>query len=268
MARKGTDLQGAVVWLTGASSGIGAALAEVLASRGARVALSARREEQLARVCDRLARPEDHLVLPLDATAIDRFGEAHARVREGLGPVDVLLLNAGIGQRSYALETRLEVDRRIVEVDFFGPVALTKEVLPSMVERGSGRIVVVTSLVGRIGSPKRTAYAGAKHALHGYFESLRAEIWSSGVRITLAAPGYIHTELPVNALTGDGSPQGFMDRAQLEGMSPERCAERIVRAIEKGRDEVLVAGIEGLGVPLFRFFPWLFRRVVRKVRVT
>lgn len=268
MANSGCVLERKVVWLTGASSGIGAALAKELAERGARLVLSARRENLLEEVRGSLERSDQHLILPLDMCDPEAFAAAEQKIVDELGPVDVLLLNAGISQRSFATETDISVDRRLMEVDYFGPVGLTKQVLPAMIARGQGRIVVVTSLVGRIGTPMRSGYAAAKHALHGFFESLRAEIHSSGVRITLLCPGFVLTELPMHALKGDGSAQGSMDRAQLEGMRPEECASRMVRAIEQGRDEVNVAGREGLAVWLFRFLPALFRRLIRRVKVT
>jgi short-subunit dehydrogenase len=156
----------------------------------------------------------------------------------------------------------------LFEVNFFGPVALTKAVLPALRAQGGGRLVVVSSLVGRIGTPLRSGYAASKHALHGFFESLRAEEHDAGVRVTMVLPGFIRTPLPVTALTGDGSPQGRMDRAQLEGMDPGDCAERIVRAVERGKDEVLVGGKERFAVHLGRVAPGLLRRVLRRARVT
>lgn len=261
-----------VVWVTGASSGIGEALARELAGRGAQLVLSSRREERLEEVRASLPHPERHRAVPLDLADPESLRKAARRVLAEPdpvgGPVDVLVHNGGISQRSRAEETSLEVDRRVMEVDYFGAVALTKAVLPSMLERGSGRIVVISSLVGHIGTPLRSGYSAAKHALHGFFDSLRAEVHHRGVRVTTVCPGFIHTPLPVHALTGDGAPQGRMDRAQLEGMSPEECARRIVRAIDRGRDEVLIGGKEVWAVRLHRWAPALFRRLIRRARVT
>lgn len=257
-----------VVWVTGASSGIGEALARELAGRGARLILSSRREERLEEVRASLTHPERHRVVPLDLAEPESLREAARRVREEAGPVDVLVHNGGVSQRSRAEETSLEVDRKILEVDYLGAVALTKAVLPSMLERGSGRIVVVSSLVGHIGTPLRSAYSAAKHALHGFFDSLRAEVHDRGVRVTIVCPGFIRTRVSVNALTGNGTAQGTMDRAQAEGMSAEECARRIVRALDKDRDEVLIGGREVWAVRLHRLAPGLFRRLIRRVRVT
>lgn len=259
---------GDVVWVTGASSGIGEALAHRFARRGARLLLSARGEERLEAVRRALSNPERHTVLPLDLGRPESMAEA---VREALarcGRVDVMVHNGGVSQRSLAEATALEVDRRVLEVDYLGPVALTKALLPSMLERGSGRFVVVSSLVGKIGTPLRSGYSGAKHALHGFFDSLRAEVHDRGVRVTMVCPGFIRTEVSIHALTGDGTPQGILDRAQARGMSAEECARRIVRALDHGADEVLVGGKEVWAVRLDRFFPALFRRLIRRVRVT
>lgn len=265
-------LEGKRVWVTGASSGIGEALAGAFAGRGARLVLSARREGELERVRAGLPRAGEHRVLAFDmadtaaveAAAREVLGGAAGEVAE---PLDLLVLNAGISQRSLARDTALAVDRRLFEVNFFGVVALAKAVLPAFRARGGGRFVVVSSLVGKMGTPYRSGYAASKHALHGFFESLRAEEHDAGVGVTMAMPGFIRTPLPMTALTGDGSPQGHMDRAQLEGMAPEDCAERIVRAVERERAEVLVGGKERFAVLLGRLSPGLLRRLLRRVRV-
>lgn len=257
-----------VVWVTGASSGIGAALARELGRRGARLVLSARRQERLEALRRELERPEQHLILPLDLADTDALQPAVATALAHAGRIDVMVHNAGISQRSLVVDTRLAVDRRLLEVNFFGTVALTKALLPAMLESGGGRFVVVTSLVGKIGTPVRSAYAASKHALHGFFDSLRAELWERGIRVTLVCPGFVKTELPLHALTGDGSPQGTMDRAQREGYPVDRCAREIARAVERDREEVLIGGKEKYAVHLKRFLPGLFSRLIRRVRVT
>jgi short-subunit dehydrogenase len=255
------------VWITGASSGIGAALARELAGRGARLILSARRGERLQQVAGGLA-GADHRILPLDVTdqvAVER--KVGRVIAAGACPT-MAVLNAAVSQRSLARDTALEVDRRLMETNYFGSIALAKALLPEFRRARRGRFVVVTSLVGRIGSPLRSGYAASKHALHGYFESLRAEEYDRGIRVTIICPGFIRTELPLQALRGDGSPQGRMDRGQIEGMPVEICAARMVRAIERGKAEVSIGGRERFAVPLFRAFPSLFRRLLRRVRVT
>ena len=260
--------EGKVVWITGASSGIGEALARELAGRGARLILSARRTGRLEELRAGLPRAGDHLVLPLDLADAAALPAAAAEALCQRGQIDVLVHNGGVSQRALAKDTALEVDRRIFEVNFFGTVALTKAVLPSMLARRAGHLVVVSSLVGRVGTPLRSSYAASKHALHGFFDSLRAEVFREGIRVTLICPGFVRTEVSLQALTGDGTPQGTMDRAQQHGMAPAACAARIARAVERGRNEVLIGGRERFAVPLMRFAPDLFHRVVRKARVT
>ncbi len=257
-----------VVWITGASSGIGEAVARLLAERGARLILSARRADKLEDLRHALGEPERHKVVPLDLAATETIPVAVEAALRHAGRIDVMVHNAGISQRALVVDTDLAVDRRLFETNFFGTVALTKALLPSMLEAGGGRFVVVTSLVGKIGTPVRSAYAASKHALHGFFDSLRSELWSAGIRVTLVCPGFIKTDLPLHALTGDGTPQGFMDRAQSRGYPVERCAAKIVRAVERDREEVLIGGKERYAVYLKRLFPSLFSRLIRHARVT
>lgn len=256
------------VWITGASSGIGEALAGAFARVGARLVLSARREEELERVRRGLPRADEHRVVAFDMADPEAVEAAAREVLAAGERLDVLVLNAGITQRALARDTALAVDRRLFEVNFFGPVALTKAVLPALRAQGGGRLVVVSSLVGKIGTPLRSGYAASKHALHGFFESLRAEEHDAGIRVTMVLPGFIRTPLPVTALTGDGTPQGRMDRAQLEGMDPADCAERALRAVLRGRDETLIGGKERFAVLLGRLAPGVLRRVLRRARVT
>lgn len=256
-----------VVWITGASSGIGAALAEAFSRRGAHVVLSARRHEELEAVRRRCERPDDHFVLPLDMASAD-FVQATADVLARFGRIDVLINNAGISQRSRVAETVIDVDRRIMEVNYFGVVALTKAVLPVMQRQKSGDIVVISSMVGLISTPLRSTYAASKHALHGFFEALRAEEHDNGIRILMVCPGAIATDVSLHALAGDGSEHGVMDALQQGGMSPAACAAQILRAMAQGRAQVVVAGRERLAVSLFKFAPSLYRRLVRRMKVT
>ncbi|UOQ98946.1 SDR family oxidoreductase [Hymenobacter sp. 5317J-9] len=260
------DFQGQVVWITGASAGIGEALARAFAGQGARLVLSSRNEAELQRVQAACA-PAEALVLPLDLAAPDTFAAAVAAVQARFGHIDLLVNNGGISQRSLALDTSLAVDRRLMEVDYFGPVALSKAVLPGMLARRAGRIVVISSLVGKFGTPYRSAYAAAKHALHGFFDSLRAEIYTSGVGVTIICPGFIHTGVSVNALTGDGRALGEMDEATASGLAPADFARQALRAIAQDRNEVAIGGRETWGLLLKRLAPGLFARVLRRARV-
>lgn len=260
---------GETTWITGASSGIGRALALRMADEGGRLLLSGRREDALrevARACGGEARAA---VLPFDLAEVDRLGERVAAARELVGPIDRIVHSGGVSQRSLAVETELSVDRRLMEVDYFGTVALTKELLPGMLERGRGHVVVVSSVLGLIHAPQRSGYSAAKHALHGYFGALRSELHGSGVDITVICPGYVHTDVSRNALTADGSPQGTMDRATRGGLDVDDCARAMARAIARRREEVVIAGPkEHFAVVVHRLWPQLFRYLIRRVAST
>lgn len=253
------------VWITGASSGIGEACAHAFAAEGARLVLSSRRREELERVRRACARPEDHLVLPLDLTQPASFPGAVAEVLDRCGAIDVLLNNGGVSQRALASEATAEVERALMEVDYFGPVLLTKAVLPSLRARRAGHIAVVSSVMGYLGTPGRSTYSAAKHALHGYFDSLRAEVWREGIKVTLVCPGYVRTAVSDNALGPRGERHGRTDGTHQTGIAPERCAAVIVRAIARGREEVYVGGWEVAGIYLKRLAPWLLSRIVRRM---
>lgn len=257
---------GQVVWITGASSGIGEALAHRFAQEGARLVLSSRRPAELERVRRACPRPEDHIVVPLDLACSDTFPAAVAEVLRRCGCIDVLVNNGGVSQRALAAEAALDVERALMEVNYFGPVALTKAALPAMLARGSGHIVVVSSVMGYVGTPGRSTYAAAKHALHGYFDSLRAEIWQTGVKITLACPGYVQTAVSDNALGARGEKHGQTDRTHREAITPERCAAAIVQGVARGREEVFVGGREVLAIYLKRYVPWVWSQMVRRMK--
>lgn len=259
-----TVLAGKVVWITGASSGIGEAMALAAVRRGARVVLTARREAELKRVQLACGGPDKAAVYVLDLLKMPDPAAALVGADACFGPVDVLVNNAGISQRSTVLDTSMEVYRRILELDFFAAVALTKAVLPGMVQRGGGHVVTISSVVGYISSPLRSGYAAAKHALHGFYDAARAELWRENVKFTVACPGYVRTQVSSNAVTGSGSAYGKVDPSIAKGMDPAACAEKIWRAVEKDKDEVLV-GKEGLVVYLKRFFPGLFAAAIKRV---
>lgn len=263
-----TQLADKVIWITGASSGIGEGLVQHAARRGARLVLSARRESELERVRQACPRPQDVAVLPLDLSRLDD-PQAAARTAEGFfGPIDILVNNAGISQRTSMLESEMTVYRQIMEVDFFAPVALTKALVPGMLERGSGHVVAVSSVLGHIALARRTAYAAAKHALHGFYDSARIELGDKGIRFTLACPGFVNTNVSVNALTADGTPWGQKDKEIGAGMDPSVCAERIWHAVERDKEEVMVAGKERIAVYIKRFLPLsMYTAFARRLKV-
>ena len=255
------DVRNRRIWITGASSGIGEALSYELSRRGATLVLSSRREEALKEVRQRCARSGEHTVQTLDLAEPDSLQAAADAVQEQ-EPVDVLVNNGGISQRGTAAETEMEVVRRIMEINFFGAVQLTRAVLPSMIERQQGHVVVVSSLVGKFGTPLRSSYAASKHALHGWFDSLRAEVYDDNIGVTLACPGFVKTNVSSNALYPDGTPLG--PEAKEKGIPPEQCASAIADAIENNTAEFTVGGWETVGVYLKRFVPALFRRFIRQ----
>jgi dehydrogenase/reductase SDR family member 7B len=258
-----------VIWLTGASSGIGEALAYALANAGAKLVISARREDELQRVAAKCNLPADKmLVLPLDLIDDSTFAAKKAEVLKKFGRIDILINNGGVSQRSLARETLVDVDRKIMEVNYFGTVALSKTVLPDFIKQQSGLFVVVSSAVGKFGSPWRSGYSASKHALHGFFDSLRAEEYDNGVRVLLVCPGFIQTNVSVNALTGTGEKLGSMDKATARGLTATECARQIIAAIESDKEEVVVAQFkERFGVFAKRFFPLFFSRFIRKMAV-
>jgi dehydrogenase/reductase SDR family member 7B len=249
-----------VIWITGASSGIGEQLAYAFAIAGAQLILSARNAPALERV--RVACPEPGRVhlLPVDLSDLDALASTAAAAERLLGRVDMLVNNAGVAVRDFALATTLDVDRRLMTVNYLGPVTLTKAVLPAMLARGSGRIVMISSLSGSFGVPRAAAYSASKHALHGFVDSLRMELRGRGVAITTVIPGVIRTDITTHALDGNGAPTGRMEQAHLEGMSAGRCAAGIVQGLATGREEFFVGGKEFFLLPFHRLFPRLFYR--------
>jgi short-subunit dehydrogenase len=258
-----------VIWLTGASSGIGEALTYALANTGAKLILSARRKEELEKVkgnCPRESQPNIR-VLPLDLTQTETLKLSVEAAIKLFGHVYILINNGGISQRSLVKETAIEVDRRLMEVNYFGAVALTKFLLPHFIARKKGHYVAVSSLTGKFGTPYRSGYAASKHALHGFFDAVRAEHYSDNIIVTMICPGFIHTPITFAALTGDGSPLNKMDEAQYKGKPASWCADKIISAIEKKKEEVYIGGKEVWGAYIKRFFPTLFSRIIRKVSV-
>lgn len=251
------------VWITGASSGIGEALAIAFAKEGAHVILSARREEELKRVAA-LCGEGNTTILPLDLAATSGIEELTQTLLSKLGHIDVLVNNGGISQRELAVETPLEVDRKIMEVNFFGQIALTKSVLPGMLKRKSGHIVVISSIAGKFGFWYRSAYSASKHALQGFFEVLRLETEQEGIKVLIAVPGKIRTNISLHALKGDGSKHAVMDKSQEEGMSADECARIIIESMLANKEEVLIGGREIKAVWIKRHFPKLFGRIIRK----
>lgn len=256
--------QGKRVWVTGASAGIGASLCQQLATEGAHLILSSRREDVLREFANTLDRPDEHMIVPLDLAYPDSLQQIVQDVLDKGIKIDVLINNGGVSQRSFAVETDLEVDQRLININYLGTVAMTKAVLPSMIEQGSGVIACVSSVAGKIGSQLRSGYSGSKFAVNGFMECLRAEVWSKGVQVTVACPGWVNTDIAVNALDAKGQATGIRDKTNAEGISADECAAQILTAIRKGKPEVIIGkGLSGWAPTIHRFLPGVFRRVIR-----
>jgi len=258
-----------VIWITGASSGIGEGLVRLLAEMNTKLILSSRKLEALEKVKNSLPEPsqENVRILTLDLSQPDTLDDKAVEAMGYFGKIDILIHSGGISQRAMALDTQISVDRRIMEVDYFSTVILTKAVLPSMIKNGFGHIVPISSLVGKFGSPYRSGYAAAKHALHGFYDSLRAETYTKNIFVTLVTPGFVKTNVSLNALTEDGKAMNKMDEGQENGMTAEQCARKIVRGIEREKNELLLGGKETIAVYIKRFSPSLFAKIIRKAKV-
>lgn len=258
-----------IIWITGASSGIGKSLAIALSKEQTKLILSSRNEAALNAVKNACEYPENVKVLPLD---LENYMSLSAKVDEALalfGGVDVLFNNGGISQRSFAKDTSIAVDKRLMDVNYLGTVALTKALLPHFIDKKDGHFVVITSIVGKIGTPLRSSYAASKHALHGFFDSLRAEVYDSNIKVTLACPGFVKTNVSLNALTADGTPQNKMDGATKNGLTPEVFAKKLLKAVRQEKQEVYIGGFkEKLAVYVKRFFSKLLSKMIRKLAVT
>jgi short-subunit dehydrogenase len=257
--------EGKIIWITGASSGIGEALAYEWSKSGAQLILSARRESELERVKNACAHSDRCAIVPLDLSQQQQVEAAADKVLQQFGRVDILVNNGGISQRSLVLETAMAVDRRIMEVDYFSGVALSKKLLPVMLANGGGHIVAISSITGIFGFPLRSAYSAAKHALHGFYETVWAELHPQGIRVTMVCPGRILTDVSLNALTGDGSPHGKMDHEQSNGITAQTCARKIVKAVRNNRKEIYIGKKDLLMVFFKRYIPCLYYKLVSRV---
>ncbi len=262
----GVAFQNKIVWITGASSGIGEALVYAFIDAGAQVIASARKVEELSRVKEQCSIPEVCHVLPLDLTKVDTFEATVKDVFAKFERVDYLINNGGVSQRSTVLETPLEIDRRIMEVNFFGTVALTKCVLPYMLSQGGGYIAATSSISGKFGFYQRSAYAASKHALHGFFESLRLENRRQNIRVSMIVPGRVRTNISINAIDREGRAHGKMDEGQAGGISPSKAARQILRGLAKGKKEINVGGKELLMLYFKRFLPSLHYLISKNIK--
>ena len=233
------SFEGKTAWITGASSGIGAALARDWSGRGANVVLSGRDEGRLAEVASRLG--TDTLILPFDVRDEAAMQAATEQAIGWKGSVDIFVANAGISQRSAAVDTDMRVYREIIEVDLVAQIAATQALLPHFSQRGSGHLLFISSIAGKVGVPMRTAYCAAKFGLAGYADALRAELSQSGVQVHVIYPGSVATDVSRNALNADGSKRGRSDKVIDNGIPPAEAARRIIDSVEAGQCEIIVA---------------------------
>lgn len=257
-----------VIWITGASSGIGEELAIQLANLGAKLILSARNENNLELVKEKLVNNSIHYVLPLDLEKSDNFDLLAQSVINQFGRIDILINNGGISQRANAFDTNMVINRKLMEVNFFGNIALTKAVLPFMRNQKCGQILVVSSIAGKFGFYLRSTYSAAKHALHGFYESLHLEEADNGITVTIVCPGKINTAISTNAINAEGNRHQIMDHNQKTGMSVEVCADQMIEALKNKKREVLIGNKEIWAVRIKRFFPSLFWIIIKKQSAT
>ncbi len=257
-----------VIWITGASSGIGEALALQYAKKGASLIISSNEPEQLERVRESCPAKEKVAALFLDLLDLDSIPAKGQEALSKHGRVDLLINNGGISQRSLVPETAMATYKKIMDIDFFGHVAVTKSILPSMLEQKAGHIAVTSSVTGKFGAPLRSGYSAAKHALHGFFDTLRAEVWKENIKVTIVCPTSVKTNISFHAVAGDGKEYGKMSDHLAKGLTPEEAARRYIRALEQGKEEVVIGDDALKYAPLIRrISPALFSRMLRKAKV-
>jgi short-subunit dehydrogenase len=257
-----------VAWITGASSGIGEELCYQLDKKGYHIVLSARNEAELQRVLSNLLDPSKHLILPMDLGNMKEVELFVTRVMERFGAIHYVFHCGGISQRATAAESSIEIDRKIMEVNYFGTVILTKALLPIMQKQGFGHFVTISSIAGKFGFYLRSAYSASKHALHGFFESLALEEAKNNIHVTIVCPGKINTPISLRAINKDGEAHGIMDHNQATGMPVDVCVTQILNAVSAKKREVLIGNKEIKAVTLKRFLPSIFWKVIAKQSAT
>lgn len=261
------NFEGKTIWITGASSGIGEALCKQLNHKGVNLILSSRNREKLESLASSLTQCQC-TVITIDLEHSSSIHSAMEQVNTLGLKIDLLINNGGISQRSNALETNEDTERRIMEINYFGNILLGKLVATEMLKTGGGHIAVMSSISGKFGFFLRSTYAASKHALHGYYESLRLENEKNGLKISMICPGKINTPISQNALSGDGNKHAQIDNNQRTGMPVDKCANEILKGISKGKMEIYVGGKELKAVRIKRLFPNLFHKLIRKQPAT
>lgn len=262
-------LENKVVWITGASSGMGEATAYQLTKYKCNLILSSNQERELEEVkekCEKLG--SKCFTLPFDLLENNKLPSYVEKALSFFGKIDVFFNNGGISQRALVTEAPIEIDRKIMEINFFSGATITKALLPSMIENGGGQIVVTTSIAGKFGFPYRSAYCSSKHALYGFYETVRAELTDKNIKVTFICPGRVRTNISIHALNKEGKEHGKMDDGQNFGLPVEKAVKQIVRAIIKNKRDVLIGGKELLMVHFKKWLPFIFYRLVTKINPT
>lgn len=257
-----------VIWITGASSGIGAELAAQLARQGAKLVLTARRPDVLEQIKSSHTENDNIHILPADITDNKNITALCNDAVSAYGHIDIVIHSAGTSQRSLAEDTTEKVYRQLMEVNFFAPVLISKNLLPHFKQQGTGHIVAISSMAGLMGFPMRTGYAAAKHALKGFFETLQTEHNIPGMHITIVSPGRINTPISLSALTADGAHHGVMDKGQEQGIPVQHCAGKILAGIENKKKHVIIARGERLLWWIWWLTPAIYYRIARKTGLT
>ena len=258
------------IWITGASGGIGNALAKELSAAGARLILSAPTGDLAALhiLASECTNGHEHFVVTFDLTSADEINQAVDKVLKQHSRVDILINNAGMTHRSQIIDTEISVDRTLMEINYLGPLTLVKRLLPRMVSQGGGQVIVISSVLGLIATPQRSAYIAAKHAMTGFYEALRAEMSDKGIDVNLVFPGFVKTDIAKNALTGKGEHYGKSDPGQENSMTPEEFSRRLLHGVSTGKKRMIIAGKEQILVHLNRLSPMLVSQIVRRIGVT
>lgn len=262
------DFLNKIIWITGASSGIGEALVYELNKLNAKLIISSRRKKELQRVASNCTKKNKPYILPLD---LEKNNELALKANEAIsafGKIDILINNGGVGQEGLAINNTLEVEKKVMNINFFGNIELTRRVIPNMKKNGYGKIVVISSILGKLGLPGLGIYSASKHALHGYYEGLRQEVKSSGINVLIIKPGFIKTSVSENSLKSDGSISGRQSSAQKNGMPADICAKKIIKAIKRNIEHVYISRYEHWVVYFKliapRFFYWLYNKFAPK----
>ena len=256
-----------VVWITGASSGIGEALVYKMAELGAKVIASSNCKPELNEVRNNCGEARDRVhIACFDLSKTEDIEELVDEQVSKFGRIDYLINIGGVSQRSLITETPMELHRKLMEINYFGTIALSRAVLPYMIKQQSGHILATSSISGRFGFPLRSAYSASKQALHGFFETLHLENRKYNVRASVIIPGRVRTNISKHALLADGSEHGKMDPGQEKGISPEKAAARILKGIKRNRREIKVGSGELIMLYIRRYFPFIFFNIAAKIK--